>query len=118
MDLGHGDWFVWGIPGRAFPATYDQGGLVPEAPEEQWIRSDGAIAKPVQGARSQLCGELECFLSANSRNCCLISNELFDIGEPVIDTLAEKVLFGPDVYHLLTGGMSRDTIMEVISDSD
>lgn len=118
MDLGDGEWFAWGIADRPFPASFEEGGLMPEAPEETWLRSETAIAKPIQGARQELCDELEGFLDSDARHCCLISNELHDIGEPITETLAERALLGRDVYHLLTNRTPRHLVMEVIRDAD
>jgi len=70
MELSDGEWFAWGISGRPFPASFEEGGLMPEAPEDTWIRSETVIAKPIQGARQELCDEHVDYLDANAQHCC------------------------------------------------
>lgn len=112
LDLQSGDVITYLPQGASVvdAKDFESGGKLPQPPQSQWKRGEGAIVIPTPTTRPHLVSLIDEYLSTSER-VCILENATASRGDEWLkQTQVNVSFFGDEVYHLLIGSCPRPTI--------
>ena len=105
IEAGH---ITAGLPENGNPEnlnSVEQGGVIPEAPESEWVRNETSTFVPVHTFQQYAIDEIARFLGQDDRHVCLLESLLAQPADPWIERNNYKskvVFFEETVFWPLT----------------